>query len=127
MSERTTREIQVQVDCEYLEAESSPESGYYFFTYHVIITNNGGEVVQLLNRHWIITNSDGKREEVSGAGVVGQQPVLHPGESFNYSSYCPLGTPVGTMQGSYEMITEEGEHFDVVIAPFRLAVPGMLH
>ena len=127
MSEATTRGIRVHVDCEYLEAESSPESAYYFFTYHVTITNNGPEVVQLLNRHWIITNADGKKEEVSGAGVVGQQPVLHAGESFNYSSYCPLNTPVGTMQGSYQMVTEDGENFEAVIPPFRLAVPGMLH
>lgn len=127
MSDRTTRGIQVRVDCEYLEAESSPESGYYFFTYHVTITNHGGEVVRLLHRHWIITNSDGKKEEVHGAGVIGQQPVLRPGESFSYSSYCPLATPVGTMQGSYQMITEEGESFNALIPPFRLAVPGMLH
>ncbi|MBI2339612.1 MAG: Co2+/Mg2+ efflux protein ApaG [Deltaproteobacteria bacterium] len=122
----TTRGVRVQVEAEYLPGESVPENNYYFFSYHVTITNQGEETVQLLNRHWIITNADGKKEEVRGAGVIGQQPLLHPGESFHYSSFCPLATPVGTMQGSYEMAAEGGGRFDAAIAPFTLAMPGML-
>lgn len=127
MSDAITRGIRVRVECDYMEEESNPDNNYYFFTYHVHISNHGEHVVQLMSRHWMITNSEGKVEEVKGPGVIGEQPILRPGESFSYSSYCPLSTPVGSMHGTYQMV-EDGHHpFDAVIAPFTLALPGILH
>jgi ApaG protein len=117
----TTRGVKVEVESQYVPDQSHPEREYYFFSYHVTITNMGEENVQLLNRHWIITNSQGKVEEVKGPGVIGEQPSLEPGESFDYTSFCPLNTPVGTMEGSYQMVTEEGETFDAKIPPFQLS------
>jgi ApaG protein len=127
MSERTTRGITVEVETEFVEGRSNPDEGYYFFAYHVTIANIGKETAQLISRHWVITDGDGKVEHVRGPGVVGAQPRLRPGESFEYTSACPLPTPVGTMHGTYQMVTEDGEAFDAEIAPFTLAVPGSLN
>ena len=122
-SEAVTRGIRVHVESEYEPSRSNPSEGRWFFLYTIPITNEGEATVQLLSRHWIITDYDGKVEEVRGPGVVGAQPVLQPGGFFEYTSACPLGTSFGTMQGSYEMTTEDGEHFDVEIAAFALAEP----
>ena len=119
-SEAVTQQIRVQVRSEYVPGRSKPDSQLWFFAYHITIENLGERTVQLLNRHWVITDGEGKVQEVRGPGVVGEQPTLPPGESFSYISACPLPTPVGTMHGSYEMTTEEGELFDVEIAPFTL-------
>lgn len=127
MPSAITRGVRVEVGSEYIEIESAPENNYYFFSYNITITNNGPDTVQLISRHWIITDANGKKEEVRGAGVVGQQPVIRPGQTYRYSSFCPLSTPVGTMQGSYQMICEDGGEFDAAIPPFSLAVPGILH
>jgi len=113
--------LKVEVESEYIADRSDIERGYYFFAYHVTLTNEGAEPVQLISRHWVITDANGKVEEVRGAGVIGEQPVIAPGESYQYSSFCPLNTPVGNMHGSYQMVTESGESFDAVIATFRLA------
>ena len=110
-----------------MPARSSPRESSYFFQYHVRIANVGDETAQLISREWIITNADGEVERVKGQGVVGEQPVLPPGGTFEYTSFCPLKTPVGAMQGSYQMITADGERFDAVIAPFTLAVPNALN
>lgn len=123
----TTRGIHVEVRSEYLPERSAPRDGSYLFQYHVRISNVGSETAQLISREWIITNSDGEVERVKGVGVVGEQPVLTPGAAFEYTSYCPIKTPVGSMQGSYQMVTTDGERFDAVIAPFTLAVPNALN
>jgi ApaG protein len=123
MSEATTRGIRIQVTSAYLAARSDPREGQYLFTYHVRIANTGVERAQLMSRAWIITDSDGQVQEVRGPGVVGEQPVLGPGDEFEYSSFCPLRTAVGSMHGTYQMVTDAGEAFDAVIAPFTLAVP----
>ncbi len=94
-----------------------------FFLYRIRISNNGPDPVQLLNRHWVITDANGNVEEVRGPGVIGEQPQLAPGESFEYTSFCPLSTPFGTMEGSYEMVTEQGEHFLANIGLFTLSQP----
>lgn len=122
-SEATTRAIRVAVSSEYHAQQSRPAAGQWFFAYHVTITNEGDETVQLLGRHWIITDADGDVQEVRGPGVVGEQPVLRPGESHRYTSGCPLGTPVGTMHGTYRMVNQGGEQFDIEIAPFALSEP----
>jgi ApaG protein len=123
MSNAVTRGIRVQVASQYVPERSSPSDGQYFFTYHVRISNEGTERARLVTREWIITDSDGDVQRVTGPGVVGEQPVLGPGDAFEYSSFCPLKTPVGSMHGSYQMETDEGDTFDAVIAPFTLAVP----
>ncbi len=122
MSIAVTRGIKIEVESEYIPDRSDLERSYYFFAYHVTIRNEGEESVQLLSRHWIITNANGVVEEVKGAGVIGEQPLIEPGESYQYSSFCPLNTSTGTMEGSYQMVTEEGESFEAVIPLFRLAV-----
>jgi ApaG protein len=127
MSEAVTRGIRVQVDSEYLPEQSDPQNQYYFFSYHITITNEGRETVQLLHRHWIIKDGDGKIEEVKGPGVVGEQPVLEPGEAFDYTSFCPLHTPMGSMKGTYLMKTESGESFDADIGEFKLKPSYTLH
>ena len=127
MSDTTTRGIRIQVRSEFLPDRSSPREGQFWFQYHVRIANIGEEVAQLISREWIITNAEGEVEKVKGPGVVGEQPVLPPGGSFEYSSFCPLKTPVGSMQGSYQMVTANGEQFDAMIAPFTLAVPNSLN
>jgi ApaG protein len=127
MSDTTTRGIRIQVKSTYLSDQSSPRDNHYLFAYHVRISNVGSETAQLISREWIITSAEGEVERVKGPGVVGEQPVLSPGNSFEYTSYCPLKTPVGSMQGSYQMVTAAGEKFDAAIAPFTLAAPHALH
>jgi ApaG protein len=127
MSDTTTRGIRIQVRSEYIPERSSPRDGTYLFQYHVRISNVGSETAQLISREWIITTADGDEERVKGPGVVGEQPVLSPGASFEYTSFCPLKTKVGSMQGSYQMVTADGNRFDAVIAPFTLAVPHAVH
>lgn len=127
MSDTTTRDVRVQVSPEFLPHQSAPRSGLWAFAYHIQITNLGDDTVQLLSRHWIITDATGKVEEVKGPGVVGHQPILKRGEAFKYTSGCPLPTPVGTMHGTYQMINQRGERFDVEIAPFTLAEPYSLN
>jgi ApaG protein len=127
MSDTTTRGIRVQVRSEFLPERSSPREGEYFFQYHVRIANVGRETAQLISREWIVTNAEGEVDTYKGAGVVGQMPVLPPGAEFEYTSFCPLKTAVGSMQGCYQMVTSSGEQFDAVIAPFTLAVPNALN
>lgn len=122
-SEARTRGVRIQVKSRFVSERSSVDHGTWFFAYTVLITNEGTDTVQLTSRHWIITNADGHVEEVRGPGVVGAQPVLQPGESFEYTSGCPLPTAFGTMHGSYQMVTEAGERFDAEIAPFSLSMP----
>ena len=119
-----TRGIAVSVEPTYLEARSSPDNAQYFWAYRVIIENQGTETVQLLSRHWMITNARGDLTEVKGPGVVGEQPVLKPGESFEYTSGAPLDTPSGMMGGAYQMESESGEHFDIEIPTFSLDLPN---
>jgi ApaG protein len=108
----------------YLEARSSPSNAQYFWAYRVIIENQGRETIQLLSRHWMITNARGELTEVKGPGVVGEQPVLKPGESFEYTSGCPLNTTSGMMGGAYQIETESGERFDIEIPTFSLDSPN---
>ena len=119
-SEATTRDIRVRVKAEYDPSRSSPQQSQWFFLYAVNIKNESQDTVQLVSRHWVITDGMGKVEEVRGPGVVGKQPVLSPGQSFEYTSGCPLTTPFGTMNGTYQMVNQAGEQFDIEIAPFTL-------
>jgi len=127
ISDTTTRGIRIQVESAYVPDRSSPKEGSYFFVYHVRISNVGTETAQLISREWIITDAEGEVERVKGPGVVGEQPVLPPGGAFEYTSFCPLKTSVGSMHGSYQMVTPGGERFDAQIAPFTLAVPNALN
>ncbi len=127
MSDATTRGVRVQVQPSYVPERSAPRQGQYFFAYRVRISNVGDETVQLVSRHWVITDGEGRVEHVRGPGVVGEQPVLAPGETFEYTSFCPLPTPIGSMHGSYQMVTADGARFDAEIAPFSLAVPTALN
>ena len=122
-SEAVTRTVRVSVSSEYAPARSRPQANEWFFLYTITIKNEGDESVQLMSRHWIITNGAGEVEEVRGPGVIGQQPVIAPGESFTYTSGCPLTTQFGTMEGTYHMTTSSGELFDVKIATFTLSEP----
>jgi ApaG protein len=126
VSDTTTRGVRIQVRTAYVPERSSPAESHYFFTYRVRISNEGEDTVQLVSREWIITDADGKVERVNGPGVVGEQPVLGPGEAFEYTSFCPLHTPIGSMHGSYQMVSAAGA-FDATIAPFSLAVPTALN
>jgi ApaG protein len=123
MSDTTTQGIRIQVESLYDEDRSAPQENYYFFAYRVRISNVGEETAQLLSRVWIITDATGDQQQVQGPGVVGEQPVLAPGEEFEYMSFCPISTPVGSMHGSFQMVRENGDMFDATIAPFSLAVP----
>jgi len=123
MYDATSHSIRVTVEPEFLEDQSSPEDHHYVWAYRVNIHNDGADTVQLLMRHWKITDSLGRVQEVSGAGVVGEQPVLEPGESFEYQSGCPLSTASGMMMGSYTMVAEGREPFDVDIPAFSLDSP----
>ena len=127
MSDTTTRGIRIEVESLYVDERSDPDANYYFFAYHVRISNVGPETAQLISREWIITDSDGDVQRVQGAGVVGEQPRLEPGEAFEYTSFCPIRTSVGAMHGSYTMRTDEGDEFKAVIRPFTLAVPGVVN
>ena len=122
-SSTTTRGVRVDVEPHYLEAHSDPARQHWMHAYTVTIANEGSETVKLVSRHWIITNGHGTEEHVRGAGVVGEQPTLAPGQAFRYTSGCPMDTPVGTMHGTYQMVTAEGDGFDAHIAPFTLAEP----
>jgi ApaG protein len=122
-SEASTSGIRVAVRSQYVAERSRPESGEFFFAYTILIENRSRERVQLISRHWIITDAEGRQEEVRGPGVVGEQPVLDPGESFQYTSACPLRTPFGSMRGTYQMVRPDGTRFDAQIAAFRLAQP----
>lgn len=127
MFEATTHGIRIEVLPAYVEDQSDPAQSYYFFSYRVRIQNTSGRRVQLLSRHWIITDAYGKTEEVEGPGVVGQQPTLNPGETFEYSSFCPLATPTGSMAGSYTMVDAKGEQLEVEIPKFILTEPNHYH
>ena len=127
MSEALTDGVSINVECAYISEQSRPEAGYFFFAYRVKISNEGEQAVKLVSRHWVITDALGKTEEVRGKGVVGKQPLLTQGQSFTYTSACPLPTPTGTMHGSYQMIREDGHEFDAVIAPFKLTAHHLLH
>src|SRR6185437_15840281 len=124
MYSEITRSIKVTVRPFYLEQHSSPADGHYVWAYHVRIENEGSETVQLRNRHWRITDSTGRLQEVRGPGVVGEQPILAPGQSFEYTSSCPLATPSGFMVGDYEMETPDGEHFLARVPAFSLDLPA---
>ena len=120
-------DIRIEVVTDYVDEQSEPDADRYVFAYTITIANNGNVAATLLSRHWVITDANGKVQEVSGDGVVGEQPHLKPGEEFRYSSGAVLETPVGAMQGLYRMEAENGASFDAPIAPFTLAVPGLLH
>jgi ApaG protein len=128
VSDTTTRGVRIIVRPRFVSEQSDPAAGQWLFAYHITIQNQGTQPVQLISRHWVITNGEGEVEEVRGAGVVGHQPVLKPGEEFQYTSGCPLSTPVGTMHGEFNMVVpESGEKFEAKILPFRLAVPKLLN
>lgn len=127
MSRALTNGILVTVKSAYMPERSAPTLRRFAFAYTVTIANQGAETAQLLRRHWLITDSEGEVQEVRGEGVVGEQPYLLPGQGFRYSSGAVLETPVGAMQGSYQMLADDGAHFDAPIAPFTLAMPGLLH
>ncbi len=122
-SEATTRGVHVQVESVFDPERSSPEQSRWFFLYTVTISNQGVETVRLISRHWIITDGEGHVEEIKGPGVVGEQPILEPGQSFQYTSGCPLPTAFGFMRGTYQMVAQGGESFDAQIADFELSEP----
>ncbi|MBP7614976.1 MAG: Co2+/Mg2+ efflux protein ApaG [Steroidobacteraceae bacterium] len=119
--------IRVEVETSYLDEQSDPHEHRYVFAYTITIRNDGPTPARLLTRHWVITDANGKVQEVRGDGVVGEQPYLEPGQGFRYSSGAVIETPVGAMQGSYQMVSDDGLAFDAPIPPFRLAIPGVLH
>jgi ApaG protein len=128
MSEAVTRNIRVSVETEYAPGRSNPAQSQWFFLYTIRLKNEGRETVQLMSRHWIITDAMGDVKEVRGPGVVGKQPVLEPGDTFEYTSGCELTTPFGSMRGTYQMVTVSGKgdkesHFDIQIPPFTLTEP----
>jgi ApaG protein len=123
VSDTTTRGVRVQVKSLFVPERSAPQDNHYFFAYRVRISNVGEETVHLVSRAWVITDAHGNVERVHGPGVVGEQPILEPGEAFEYTSFCPLTTSIGSMHGSYQMVAASGERFDAEIAPFSLAVP----
>jgi ApaG protein len=120
-------DIQIEVATSYVDEQSEPDADRYVFAYTITISNSGDIAAKLISRHWIITDANGKVQEVNGDGVVGEQPHLNPGEEFRYSSGAVLETPVGAMQGLYRMQADDGLSFDAMIAPFTLAVPGLLN
>jgi ApaG protein len=127
LSEAVTHDVRVEVLSQFSPENSRPVHGEWVFQYTVRITNLAAETVQLLHRHWIITDGTGQIREVEGPGVVGEQPVLAPGQSFKYSSWCPLTTPVGVMRGTYRMVRVNGDEFDIEIAPFSLKARYSVH
>ena len=126
-SEAVTSGVRVHVTACYAPSRSDPLHNLWFFLYTIEITNERSDAVQLISRHWIITDADSNLEEVRGLGVVGQQPTLEPGESFEYTSGCPLKTPFGTMHGTYELVTPDGDQLEVEVAPFTLSEPYTIH
>jgi ApaG protein len=127
VAESEKYEITVVPKASYVEDQSDPSKNQYVFAYTITVTNSGTAPAQLISRHWVITDANNKVVEVKGLGVVGQQPLLKPGESFEYSSGTHLETAVGTMRGTYQMVAEDGQHFDAPIPPFTLSVPRVLH
>ena len=127
MADSTHCEITVATKATYVEDQSDPSKNQYVFAYTITISNTGNVPAQLISRHWVITDANGKVIEVKGLGVVGQQPLLKPGESFEYTSGTHLETAVGTMRGTYQMVAEDGQHFDAPIPSFTLSVPRVLH
>ena len=127
MSNAITNGIRVTVSSNYIPAQSAPKARRYVFAYTVRIANEGTEAAQLKSRHWVITDGNGKIEQVKGPGVVGEQPMLRPGEHFEYTSGCVLETPRGSMEGSYQMLRSDGTEFDATIAPFALMLPYSLN
>ncbi len=126
-SEAVTRGVRVSVKARFSQARSEPLRNLWFFLYTIEITNESSDTVQLISRHWTITDADKIVEEIRGLGVIGQQPTLNPGESFEYTSGCPLKTPFGTMHGTYQMVTTGGDRFDANVAPFTLSEPYTIH
>lgn len=127
MADSKKYEIQVTTQVEYIPEQSSEEQDRYVFAYTITLSNTGSIPAQLISRHWIITDATGSVQEVRGLGVVGEQPLLKPGESFEYTSGSAVATPVGTMKGTYQMVAEDGTKFDAVIAEFTLSMPRVLH
>jgi ApaG protein len=127
MNEPALNKIKVGVETRYIEDQSNPEQNYYVFAYTITIQNKGRQNAKLLTRHWVITDSNSKIQEVRGDGVVGEQPLLKPGEQFVYTSGTMLETAVGTMKGSYQMLADDGSHFDAQIEEFVLSTPRVLH
>ena len=121
----TTRGVTIRVSVSFLPEQSEPAKGRWFWAYHIRIENEGAQAVQLLTRHWTIVDGRGGKHEVQGEGVVGEQPVVEPGGSFDYVSGCPLHTPTGAMEGSYRMVSEDGSSFDVAIPRFSLIAPAV--
>lgn len=127
MSSSERYQIEVTAIAEYVADQSRPEDDHYVFAYHITIRNTGTVAAQLLARHWVITDGNDKVQEVHGQGVIGEKPLLAPGEQFLYTSGCVLATPVGTMHGSYQMVAADDHRFEAAIAPFMLAAPRVLH
>ena len=127
MADSKKYHIDVSVNTAYIAEQSDPSADRYIFAYTITISNNGTEAAQLISRHWIITDADGVTQEVKGLGVVGEQPLLRPGESFEYTSGTAMATPVGTMRGSYQMVAEDGNKFEAEIPAFTLSMPRVLH
>ncbi len=127
MNDETDYNINVTVDSQYIEAESNPEANRFVFAYTVRIENKGDIAAKLISRHWIITDANNRTQEVKGKGVIGEQPYLKPGESFEYTSGTMMETPVGSMYGSYQMIANDEHSFDALIEPFTLALPKILN
>ena len=127
MNEADINNIRVDVETRYIEDQSNPEQNYYVFAYTITIQNKGQQSAQLLTRHWVITDSNQKVQEVRGDGVVGEQPLLRPGEQFVYTSGTMLETAVGTMKGSYQMLADDGSQFDATVDEFVLSTPRVLH
>ena len=127
MAEGNKYHISINVNTTYLADQSDPSSDRYVFAYTITIANTGTVSAQLISRHWIITDAENVTQEVKGLGVVGEQPLLRPGESFEYTSGTAMATPVGTMQGSYQMVAEDGNKFDAEIPLFTLSMPRVLH
>ncbi|WP_129136593.1 Co2+/Mg2+ efflux protein ApaG [Luteimonas sp. YGD11-2] len=127
MDERPDYTLEIQIATQFLDEESEPDHDRYVFAYTIRIRNLGRRAAQLVSRHWIITDGNGKVDEVHGEGVVGEQPLIEPGEQFEYTSGAVLETAVGSMQGRYDMVGEDGTRFDAPIPPFTLSVPRTLH
>lgn len=126
-SEAVTRGVRVQVVAQFVPHESDPTENRYFFAYHVRIANEGDQPVRLLSRHWIITDGEGRERHVKGPGVIGEQPHLEPGQAHEYTSFCPLDTPSGSMRGTYHMLVDDGSSFDARVGTFSLLVPQLLN
>lgn len=127
MTDQADYDIHISVDTSYIEDQSDPLSERYVFSYTITIHNAGNSAAKLINRHWVITDANGDVQEVRGEGVVGEKPHLKPGEAFRYTSGTVMQTPVGSMRGSYEMLTDDDDTFDVEIPMFTLSIPGVLH